>query len=116
MFEWNHHRIRYSNMAEVPHGVPEVMYNFPEIHGKWVIIGIIIIASNNYLISGANDYKYYVSEQLLCEVDSNFCEEVDTVCPQYKSVADFILAYNNISIPTNFEEALEVYFFLIQAL
>ena len=33
-FEWNHHTIRHSNMAELPHGVPEVLYHFPYIHGK----------------------------------------------------------------------------------
>ena len=24
--EWNAHRIRYSRMAEVPHGIPNIMY------------------------------------------------------------------------------------------
>ena len=32
--EWNHHRIHYSRMAEVPSGIPEVLFNLPEIHGE----------------------------------------------------------------------------------
>ena len=32
--EWNSHRIRKSNMAEVPPGIPDVLFNFPELHGK----------------------------------------------------------------------------------
>ena len=35
-FEWNHHHIRHSNMAELPHGVPEVLYHFPNIHGGYI--------------------------------------------------------------------------------
>ena len=34
MVEWNSHRIRLSIMAEVPVGVPEILYRFPEINGK----------------------------------------------------------------------------------
>ncbi len=30
--EWNHHRIRFSRMAEIPAGIPEVLYRFPELH------------------------------------------------------------------------------------
>ena len=32
--EWNAHRIRYSRMAEVPHGIPNIMYTFPELNSK----------------------------------------------------------------------------------
>ena len=32
--EWNHHKIRLNHMAELPSGVPDVLYNFPCIHGK----------------------------------------------------------------------------------
>ena len=32
--EWNSHRIRSSKMAEVPAGKPDVLYHFPELHGK----------------------------------------------------------------------------------
>lgn len=31
--EWNNHRIRQSNMAEVPGGIPEVLYHMPHING-----------------------------------------------------------------------------------
>ena len=29
--EWNHHKIRYNHMVELPSGVPEVLYNCPSI-------------------------------------------------------------------------------------
>ena len=33
LFEWNMHRIRPSNMAEAPCGIPNILYNFPELKG-----------------------------------------------------------------------------------
>ena len=33
-WEWNHHRIRRSNMSEVPHGIPDVLYSVPSLNGK----------------------------------------------------------------------------------
>ena len=32
--EWNNHYIRHSSMAELPHGVPDVLYYFPELKGE----------------------------------------------------------------------------------
>jgi len=31
--EWNHHWIRHSTMAELPSGIPNVLYDFPALHG-----------------------------------------------------------------------------------
>ena len=31
-WEWNHHRIRRSNMSEVPHGIPDVLYSVPSLN------------------------------------------------------------------------------------
>ena len=31
--EWNSHRIRHSNMAETPSGIPNVIFDFPELQG-----------------------------------------------------------------------------------
>ena len=31
--EWNSHRIRHSNMAEAPPGIPNVLFDFPELQG-----------------------------------------------------------------------------------
>ena len=33
--EWNNHRIRQSNMAEVPGGIPEVLYHMPHLKGQY---------------------------------------------------------------------------------
>ena len=33
--EWNNHRIRQSNMAEVPGGIPEVLCHMPHLHSKY---------------------------------------------------------------------------------
>ena len=33
--EWNQHRIRRSRMAEVPHGIPNILYAFPQLHSKF---------------------------------------------------------------------------------
>ena len=30
---WNNHRIRHSRMAEVPHGIPEILYFIPHQSG-----------------------------------------------------------------------------------
>lgn len=31
--EWNSHRIRRSNMAEAPPGVPNILFRYPELLG-----------------------------------------------------------------------------------
>lgn len=33
MVTWNHHRIRQSNMAETPGGIPDILYHIPEESG-----------------------------------------------------------------------------------
>ena len=38
--EWNNHRIRRSNMAEVPNGIPEVLFNFPNLKGTCLSVRI----------------------------------------------------------------------------
>ena len=30
---WNHHRIRQSNMAETPGGIPDILYYMPQMSG-----------------------------------------------------------------------------------
>ena len=37
---WNHHRIRHSRMAEIPAGVPNVLYQFPELKGLYIVLGL----------------------------------------------------------------------------
>ena len=32
---WNNHRIRHSSMAEVPHGIPDMLYFMPHLSGKF---------------------------------------------------------------------------------
>lgn len=39
--DWNSHRIRHTNMAEVPHGIPDVLYTVPSLKG--VIICKIVV-------------------------------------------------------------------------
>ena len=48
--EWNHHAIRHSNMAEVPHGVPSVLYNYPSINGGFTHDFVQCIYNNTKLI------------------------------------------------------------------
>ncbi len=38
--EWNSHRIRPSKMAEAPSGIPNVLFEFPELEGIILIIYI----------------------------------------------------------------------------
>lgn len=33
VLEWNMHRIRPSNMAEAPCGIPNIIFDFPELKG-----------------------------------------------------------------------------------
>lgn len=39
--DWNSHRIRHTNMAEVPHGIPDVLYTVPSLKG--IIICKIVV-------------------------------------------------------------------------
>ena len=44
--EWNHHHIRSSSMAETPSGKPEVLYNFPALHGTYNLHDLYIPLNN----------------------------------------------------------------------
>ena len=48
--EWNYHRIRRSNMAEVPNGIPELLYNLPSVQGKSVSEKLIHLSISIILI------------------------------------------------------------------
>ena len=97
-------------MAEVPHGIPEVLYNFPVLTGqslyKYDLTHIILHA-------GTTDYKHFIEEHSLSEVRDLYHEEATMVCPLYQSIADYILLQHNLHPPRSFEEAFNVYSLLI---
>ena len=106
-------------MAEVPSGIPEVLYNFPTIHGGWaynmyIILTACIICIPPCLYTGAQDYKHTISNQTISEVKLLLDKEPVMVCPRYQCLADNILKQYNISQPKNFEEGFGVYLFLVQ--
>ena len=70
---------------------------------------------NNYYVSGAEDYKHNVDDQLLCEVEDLYQEEVVMVSPEYKILADTILAHYCLRPPDNIEEAFYIYSVLTEA-
>ena len=57
-----------------------------------------------------------MDDQVLLDVQTEFCEEPLLVCPEYSSLARAILdEYGICSNPTNFYQALEMYFILVQS-
>ena len=55
--EWNRHRIRQSHMAELPSGIPRVLYNFPDLHGSYNIVIIFNIPVVTVTIIITQDLK-----------------------------------------------------------
>ena len=110
--EWNCHRIRQSNMAELPNGVPEVLYNFPTLHGSSLQSTHYYHASCIAFIIGVEDYKRTVSNRHIYQAKQLFSEEPIMVCQYFKETADEILRVLRKDVPTNFNEALEVFFIL----
>lgn len=45
-YEWNNHRVRYSRMADVPGGIPEVLFHMPHSQGINSVFTCIILISN----------------------------------------------------------------------
>ena len=41
-YEWNYHRVRYSRMADVPGGIPEVLFHMPHSQGMNCVFTCII--------------------------------------------------------------------------
>ena len=41
--EWNSHKIRKSKMAEAPDGIPNVLFEFPELKGKFQKFVYVIV-------------------------------------------------------------------------
>ena len=62
------------------------------------------------------DFKHPVNQHIFNEVQDQFCEEPHLVSPEFKQLAESILSSNNLNPPSNFLEALEVYFTLIVTL
>ena len=48
-YEWNNHRMRQSRMADVPGGIPEVLFHMP--HSLGIILYTIIGAENHSGVS-----------------------------------------------------------------
>jgi len=59
------------------------------------------------------DFKHAAPNDIICQAEELFCDEPFLVCPNYKTTADSILATLGKRAPTNFYEALEIYFILI---
>lgn len=69
-----------------------------------------------FIGAAIQDYKHAISDEILTEVEQLFAEEAVIVSPLYHSLAEDVIANFHVLPPTNFEEAMLVYFILINSL
>ena len=91
--QWNTHRIRDSKHDTIP-GIPDELYHFPEKNGGIENLGITISAQQ----------ITFVQENLL-----QFDEDENIMHEYFKHIFDTI----NLQQPSNWEEAEELYFYLM---
>ncbi len=65
---------------------------------------------------GLEDLKCTVDRNLLCDIEQNYCDVPQIVCPEFRALGESVLDHYGLHVPTNFEEGLELYFVLVHCL
>ena len=100
--EWNQHSIRCQHKEESPYGKPDLMYYLPEFYD-------------------CEEQKMPLlhSRQDIAEVERSFCREYPPFgcCPEFIDVLNgFVGNVNNLALPENVQDAVELYEILIDLL
>ena len=109
--EWNSHTNRNSSMAEAPGGIPNVLYNFPELNGQFCQL------MHKYLYQiGVSDYSCDVDENKVRYIKAKFTKEPLIVQQHFKNLADALVVQNNLPAPSNLQNSLELFLSLVTLL
>ena len=112
--EWNNHRIRHYSLSEVPNGIPEILYHLPETAGEinqniYVTTGISVCSG-----LGAEDCKKEVDIHLLQEAESLLTDDVELTSVEFSHYAEKTMHDYGVESPHDWNEALQLYFLLIE--
>ena len=105
--EWNSHRIRKSNLAEVPSGISNVLFHFPELHGKFFKSSEFTILMGKNI--GVQDHLCSVEASTIHEVEQLFCETPRLVSSEFENFAQAVMEEFAIPNPNSIDESLELF-------
>ena len=98
-------------MAEAPGGIPNVLYNFPELNGQFCQL------MQKYLYQiGVSDYSCDVDENKVRYIKAKFTKEPLIVQQHFKNLADALVVQNNLPAPSNLQNSLELFLSLVTLL
>ena len=105
---WNNHRIRHNKVHT--NGIPDYLYYLPQHRGKYFVLQL-----HDYIFGslGLSDHSSDCDS-----ADLNVCwqyawEKPQSNTTQFKTLAEILIAEENLQVPSNAEEALTLYFNLI---
>ena len=101
-------------MAELPHGIPDVLYNFPSLYGTYIRSCIAVLKLSG-IITGVENYKQRFCDSSIDHIQRLYSEEPVLVCSDFKDAATEILHMLDVNTLTNFYDALQAYFILLMA-
>lgn len=108
--EWNSHRIRPSKKADAPAGIPNVMYHFPSLTGKSIIIAVIIIRN-----AGTFNHAMSINDQTLDVVEDEFnCICENFVPKEFFLLAEIVRTFYGLPRPITFESAFDLFWLLLE--
>lgn len=95
--EWNAHRIRPSQQAEAPGGIPDILYFVPETQG-------------------VQRHRFPISAEALQAADTYVNAKPCAVPPEFAAAAEYICREESLAQPSTAVEAKELYLRLVQEL
>ncbi|XP_019859117.1 PREDICTED: uncharacterized protein LOC109587312 [Amphimedon queenslandica] len=93
--EWNLHYVRKPSMAEAPGGIPNVLYDFPQL-------------------KGVDNYACSIPDQTIRSLKDQFTTVPSIVNENYKNLADALVRQYHLPEPLNLTNALELFFSLLE--
>ena len=130
-YEWNNHRMRQSRMADVPGGIPEVLFHLPHSQGLSSIYKLLYNWAKNHtgswhtLLIMKLLFLYIGVMDQLCPVEPNLLQDIQAdgshmplMCSlSFKSLADHLARRFNLPVPAlNIHQACQSYFAIVHFL
>ena len=89
---WNSHRIRRNRVAGCPDGVPDDLYNLPQLNGMTLIITVIYIMVITSVHLGTRSYKQELDLEVWVYCFLEYAQNAPSFYPdEFRMAADSIL-------------------------
>ena len=102
-------------MAETPAGIPDVLYQFPELRGILLFSRVFVFVSYKYTICNVGNQNYLHSVNSGTLQTFRQYSRIPTLVPsQFKNIVEAFIEEHNLQNPVDFTSALQLYFSIVE--